>query len=290
MRKIISLVVITAIIFATTAGAFALTDCTKSVNSYVNTEINITELVISDSEDEKLVVEGIDYENGDSCFYLVRNGDILSQSYVHRDTDTITYENYETGFSCSETIIIQGRPSSRRVLASSSDYTFARIVAMKMYKTIQGETISVGPSDLKTEYKDFVAREKYDIKGSYKDSANLVAKIALVFAVPTGIAGKAALFILSNLDIAPNAINFIIGSEEVTATRTDVTWHVEGFSDLDIITGTKHAFTVNGKSQVDYEGDYYPITSMRDKNEKLAIKLAKKTLKGFDRYEVHIWK
>ncbi len=98
------------------------------------------------------------------------------------------------------------------------------------------------------------------------------------------------MFILSNLDIAPNAINFIIGSEEVTATRTDVTWHVEGFSDLDIITGTKHAFTVNGKSQVDYEGDYYPITSMRDKNEKLAIKLAKKTLKGFDRYEVHIWK
>ena len=63
----------------------------------------------------------------------------------------------------------------------------------------------------------------------------------------------------------------------VAATQIKVTWRAEGGSDNQKIEGSKYTFRLDGSElTTEYDGEYFAINSMKNENETLALKLAKK--------------
>ena len=114
--------------------------------------------------------------------------------------------------------------------------------------------------------------------------------VASALLLVTGTALPLALEILSVLGIPSKAVDFVIGDKMVAATQIKVTWRAEGGSDNQKIEGSKYTFRLDGSElTTEYDGEYFAINSMKNENETLALKLAKKYFPGFQSYRVD-WK
>ena len=94
MKRIISILLILCISLSSTAIASAQS---YKISNVVNSEIiNAEEIVLHKDVEGSIILRGEDYANGNSCFFLIENGNVISSSYVDKTDATTTYTNYET--------------------------------------------------------------------------------------------------------------------------------------------------------------------------------------------------
>ena len=287
MKRIISILLILCISLSSTAIASAQS---YKISNVVNSEIiNAEEIVLHKDVEGSIILRGEDYANGNSCFFLIENGNVISSSYVDKTDATTTYTNYETMTTQTEKILRADKVSTIASMTTSG-YTFAREVGFYLTKITQGESHEYGPSFLRTEYKKKVFYPEYNLHRKYKDAADLAGQLAAALLLVTGTALPLALEILSVLGIPSKAVDFVIGDKMVAATQIKVTWRAEGGSDNQKIEGSKYTFRLDGSElTTEYDGEYFAINSMKNENETLALKLAKKYFPGFQSYRVD-WK
>lgn len=293
LKRLTSCALIFTVFLATQSVTFASIGNKVSLSANSNV-INSVEATISDNANGKVVLRGEDYSNGDACFYMIKNGEILSSSYVDRDKMINIHTDYIKNVVTEESyanvqVMTTSNAESALPLATTS-YVSAGKVGYLLYRVTQGETFKYGPSYLKIQYSKDSFNTRYDIKGKYKDQTALAARLASLFLLTSNIAIPLTLEILDQLGVLESAINFIIGTKYVKATQTVMTWRAEGGTSSQKIEGSKYVFTMDGSSiHTDYEGDYYASNSIANKNKTLAIKLAKKYFPGYSKYEVYSW-
>lgn len=293
IKRLISCFLIFTVFMTTQSMAFAISENEKTI-SHTEDVVNITEVTLSNTEEGRVVLRGVDYSNGDACFFIIEDEQIISSSYVDRDEMTTTYVDYKAKIINQDSYeddlanVTYTMPNIQPV--ATSGYTSAGKVGYLLYRTTQGETFKYGPSYLNIEYLKETFNTRYDVNGKYKDKAALAARIASLMALSAGIAVPLAVQILNELGILEAATNFIIGTKYVKATQTVMTWRAKGGTSSQKIEGSKYVFKMDGSSiHTDYTGNYYGPNSISNKNKALAIKLAKKYLPGYSKYEIYKW-
>ena len=138
MKRIISILLILCISLSSTAIASAQS---YKISNVVNSEIiNAEEIVLHKDVEGSIILRGEDYANGNSCFFLIENGNVISSSYVDKTDATTTYTNYETMTTQTEKILRADKVSTIASMTTSG-YTFAREVGFYLTKITQGESI-----------------------------------------------------------------------------------------------------------------------------------------------------
>lgn len=278
IKRILSIVLSISLIIAVCPVAFATES--KGDNSETN------EMVIESRSNYELTLKTEDLENGDSCFYMVENGEIIYSSYVDRNSNTITDIDEQS----HEKTVRSFEPNIQNTIArSSSGYIYAGRITYDYYS--QGYVM--GQSYLDYYYQStYMYGSSYNISGTYKNLASLAAIIASLAALPAAIAAGVAGQVLTHLSIGLSVMNFLIPNYYVEADEHKMSWKITTISKdkTKYVSGSKYTITHSGYgNETAYENDYYPVSSFSSHNMNLATLYCYYFFPGADSLEVVDW-
>ena len=260
MKKIISLIIVFAMMFTATTGAFASTG--SADNHALDQEVKqrgYEKLNIS-SKEETLIWE--DLENGDASFTLMSGEKKISEAYVNRYEQKVIYTDYR---------------SDTPVLTEQKYSSIQKMVNRSL--TAKG-------------YTNVNLNSTFDLNGQYRDMAEFAGAVSVLLGISAQIGVLVAKKTLALLGIAGTG-SFFIPKHEVEAKETKVTWKVtpQNGTTSKYFSGSKYVFDHNGKgTQTEYEGDYYTAQSYSNHDSRLAYRgLHLLYSGGYDNAEIVSW-
>lgn len=247
-----------AVVFAASMGELS------NQEKYVAVQ---NEIVLSKSDNMETILRIADYDNGDSEFFIVKNGEVISSSYARRSDSTIMSTNYvektvsiQTVLPAKELVENEGNTVS---LLVTDGFTAAGTAYYTLTYGKEGEYYTMD-SDLDIEYKSIPESvNDYDLYGKYKDMASLAAKIALALNVTGIIGGRLAIAVVNVLGLAHDFENQLIPRFEVDADITTNTWQQVGADTGWAIQGKQVIVNLNGEDTVyEKDNDFYPVSML----------------------------
>ena len=287
MKKIISLIIVFAMMFTATTGAFASTG--SADNHALDQEVKqrgYEKLNIS-SKEETLIWE--DLENGDARFTLMSGEKKISEAYVNRYEQKVIYTDYRS----DTPVLTEQKYSSIQKMVNRSltakGYTNVGTIKFNLYS--QGYIMS--SPNINFAYSTNVnLNSTFDLNGQYRDMAEFAGAVSVLLAISAQIGVLVAKKTLALLGIAGTG-SFFIPKHEVEAKETKVTWKVtpQNGTTSKYFSGSKYVFDHNGKgTQTEYEGDYYTAQSYSNHDSRLAYRgLHLLYSGGYDNAEIVSW-
>lgn len=196
---------------------------------------------------EHYIVEGETFElyakefsNGDVDITQLKNGELISSSYLNRNDQSVTYKKYSNGF-------VVDTHKKHYYISDISQQNATRAsfpVGSITYSADRGtNTISLS-------YTSKVIPSEYDVNGTYRDKTELLAFLIGVLSIPAGVAQVALGIIMA---IGGYAIQFtgalVFREIKVRAEKTTVTWDAinKGTQNLSTsFSGSKYVVTEVG--------------------------------------------
>ena len=256
-------------------------------------DVNTNEWTFKESDEEVVVIRTVDYPNGDACTYMIINNEITYSSYLDRSESQIVERDYEANLCymkhiSADTHQIVEKLEEVNQSERSFSFTYAGDIGYTLTRTVQGETYYSSPT-LKVEYDDDEENvPDHDLNGKYRNQAALVSTVAGLLAIPAKVAFPVCAKILSDIGIISSIVEFSIPKYIIRALYYTVTWHGQGFTEAYVLEGTKYTFYFpDGSIEYDYDDDYYPINSFRNRDNAFAMRLGNVFYPGFDEYEIH---
>lgn len=284
MRKLCSLILTIALLFSLSVPAFA--------SSYVP-EIQDSTNSMQLSDGSYLISE--DLANGDAKFSIIKNGEIIAESYLNRSSAYIT--STDTRLSAEKqvhnvnvAVANSNVTSPARAETIPSGFTKRGTIT---YNFFGGMTYVVGTRSLNIYYDyNYYTGSRYNVNGVYQNIAGLASFLASILVLPASIASSVAAKILTSLGISTGAASLIIPDHYVRCNETEITWlsQIADITDMyATFTGSKFVVTEEGYSSKTYQtGNYWPLSSYTNHDSNFAVKLYWEVL-GQDTLEIVSW-
>ena len=279
----LSIVLVLSLFFLHSSTVFAASLQQKTTAVALST----SELVLSEENNHVVSIRGEDLSNGDSRFYLLRDNEIVSESYVDRANSQIIYKKYENNVAVTHDVRSYSPPVAVSPMASAG---YVSVGAVRYNHYVQGTFMCV--NTINWSYSvDTNPYSHCDLNGSYRDLAEFAAAVCGFLGLFTAAAGIAiANKVFTILGLAGGAGAFLIPPYMVDCKRTEVNWKATRGTKTKVYQGARCVVTHPSKeNQVVIEGDYYPTTAIADHNDSLALAPYSYLCPGADMYEVESW-
>lgn len=274
MKKTLAIILAFCMLFATTGMAFASSE---------NTSQNLSQEMKGLSLEDGYQLLYQDYSNGDVSFFLMKDDEMISKSYVNRTQKTIENINYIDNTVNVQDLNLNPIKASEVMLYAANGENLTYTTAGTIHYSLIGYREGVEYShdgSITMQYASESKRTVYTINGKFKDITAFAGLLASVLAMPAAIAANLAGKILSGLGIAASAIDFLIPDKNVIAVCTKITWKAKGLSST--FSGKKYYVTYDdGTHDNFYEGDFFPTTSIKNEDKSFAMKVASKYFPTF---------
>lgn len=282
MRKLCSLILTIALLFSLSVPALASSSVPEIPDSTSSMQLSDGSYLISE-----------DLANGDAKFSIIKNGEIIAQSYLNRISACIT--STDTRLSTEEPVQNVSTANSNisspaRAKTIPSKFTKRGTIT---YNYFGGMTYVVGTRSLNIYYDyQYHPGSRYNVNGVYQNIASFASVLASILALPSSIASSVAAKILTSLSISTGAVSLIIPNHYVRCNETEITWlsQIADITDM-YATFTGHKFVVTEEgypSKTYYTGNYWPLSSYTNHNSNFAVKLYW-TVLGQDTLEIVSW-
>lgn len=253
----------------------------------VPTVVSSNEMVLSEQNGHIISILGEDLNNGDARFSMLRDGEVVSESYVDRSACEIIRTEFQNGVAVTYDTKSFEPPAQASVMAVSG-YTAVGAVRYNHY--VQGMIMCV--NSINWSYSTSTNPASVcDLNGTYRDMANFAASICGIIGLFTASGAlQVANMVLTILGITGSPGEIIIPQYIVSCTRTEVVWRAYNGSKEKFYQGYRCVVThPNNQGQTVYEGDYYPITAISNHNADLALAPYTYFYPGSDMYEIASW-
>lgn len=257
-KKLVSAILVVAMTMSLIAPAMAANE------EHTPEIVEANEIVLTQSNDT-IVLKAVDFENGDACFYLLKNGVIIYEAYVDRDAMAVVSSDYEIGSTTTTdySSYVAAIPALCDDLTIETNRT-AGTITYEYYE--QGYVMGTRSVTLKYG-EDTDSLKSYYPKGPFANIADLAAALSTVFSLAGGLAGDTAAWILSIVGLATDSVDFVL-SGPVKATCHIMAWTGTGYGEQGKIElqGNKYTFQYNNKTHYEYECNYYALSNYSSHN------------------------
>lgn len=279
----LSIVLVLSFVFLHSSTVFAASLQQETVAA----TLSASELVLSEENDHVVSIRGEDLSNGDSRFYLLRDNEIVSESYVDRANSQIIYKKYENNVAVTHDVRSYSAPVAVSPMASAG---YVSVGAVRYNHYVQGTFMCVNTINWSYSVNTNL-HSQCDLNGSYRDQSEFVAAVCAFLGLFTAAAGLAVFnTICTILGLAGGAGAVFIPPYMVDCKRTEVNWKAARGTKTKVYQGARCVVThPSNENQVVIDGDYYPTTAIADHNTELALAPYTYLCPGADMYEVESW-
>lgn len=259
-------------------------------NSNVITSVSTNEVVLSDNDGHVISVLGEDLSNGDSRFFLLEDGEVISTSYVDRANLKIIWTKYQNGAVAKSNTRAYTPNVQSGLMTTSNTSDFTNVGTVRYRHYVQGMLMTINSINW-AYHTNTSFNSTCNLNGYYQDIIDFAAAvIGLGAAVSTSGALTIVSSVLSILGTTGSVGEFFIPDYDISCTRYEVVWRATVGSKDRLYRGYRCVVNhPNGKEQIVIEGDYYPTTAIADHNSALAFAPYSYFFPGSDRYEIESW-
>lgn len=242
---------------------------------------------ISSELDNVLTIKAEDYENGDGCIYMMKNGEIIYQSYVDRSANCVINKDFSSGVVEKRLYAPVETVNTTAVAANGASTQYVGKIGYRYY--MQGTPIGERYIRLTcTQYDP--EKVDYNWAGRYATLASFAGLIAGVYGLPVVAATQLAKDIAAYAGVTIGAGAIVLGAVTVKSQKDVAEWlcSSQESSHKVTISGAKHTFKLGGQTRVHYVGSYYTPASYDSHNTTFA-NICYESMWGNDMFDIISW-
>lgn len=287
-KRVFSILLVLTLILSSAQIAFASEVQARNLIKADSSISEINEVVLEQNQEHTLVLQLIDYENGDASIITLENNAVINETYIDRSQQEIIRTDYDesatTTVSQYEEVAYYSDPEPRASYQRRGTISYGILNGT-------GTTITKTETAIVNQYETINKSAEYNINGKYKDLAALITRLCSVLAAPAAIIRPIAGQVFVWAGAALTAINVAIPDYYVDCVKYSSNWmatDLSSSSNVIYMSGLMYVVTYNGETTRPTVEDYYAASAFSTHDQGLAEAVCRR-LWGYPNFRVTGW-